>query len=71
MISMLLSNEHIDCKSAIYVGDCFEDYISAKFNGLQFILVDWGYGELSKNCKQDFLHIGDPSELLDILQGVS
>ncbi|MBT8530905.1 HAD family hydrolase [Polynucleobacter paneuropaeus] len=70
MISSLLSNELVDPKSAIYIGDRLEDYQSAKENELHCILVNWGYGD--KNSKHDDFQISasDPSELLNAIEGI-
>lgn len=65
MISKLLSNELIDPKLAIYIGDRDEDYVAAKENGLQCILVEWGYGAKPKDSKR---FIRTPIELLNAIR---
>jgi phosphoglycolate phosphatase len=68
MIGCLIQKESIDKKSTIYVGDRFEDYEAAVVNSINYILVDWGYGDLSSNHLIDIRKVETPDELLGILK---
>lgn len=69
MIAGLLSNEYIDPKRALYIGDRDEDYWAAKENGLRCILVDWGYGEKNFKRSEDQIFASDSIELLNTIEG--
>ncbi len=70
MISRLLSNELIDPKLAIYIGDRDEDYVAAKENSLQCILVEWGYGSKMSKDNDCQLFASNPVELLNTIETV-
>lgn len=44
MIRRLLDEHNVERKHAIYVGDRLEDYHAARNNGINCLLVGWGYG---------------------------
>lgn len=70
MISVLLEDQGINLKSAIYVGDTLEDYEAARSNDLQCILVDWGYGSFQDHGNSDYCHVENSTELFNLIQEV-
>ncbi len=43
MVGRLLSDLNIEPTQALYIGDRYEDGVAAEENGLEFVLVSWGY----------------------------
>lgn len=46
LLAMILQKYRLDPGNTIYIGDTDSDYRAAKANGLEFIMVEWGYGQL-------------------------
>lgn len=70
LIKHVLSNDSIDARHAVMVGDRKHDMIGAKANGVVSIGVSWGYGS-----KQELLEAvakqicDDPASLLELISG--
>lgn len=47
MISAIIKNEKLDKTRTVYVGDRVEDAVAAFDNKLEYIMVDWGFSDLS------------------------
>ena len=47
MISAIIKNEKLDKTRTLYVGDRVEDAVAAFDNKLEYIMVDWGFSDLS------------------------
>ena len=68
LISHIISNEGLDNKTAVMIGDRRHDIIGAKNNGLACIGVTYGYG-----TREELLDSGadrlaaSPSDILNIL----
>ncbi|HEC74402.1 MAG TPA: HAD family hydrolase [Methylophaga aminisulfidivorans] len=43
LISYVLKEHQLDTYSSIYVGDTIPDRLAATVNGLEFVMVSWGY----------------------------
>lgn len=68
MISVLLKNESVNHKSAIYIGDRLEDFEAAKDNNLPCILVNWGYESKGLKLKDSINRVNNSIELLNTIQ---
>jgi len=43
MLERILKDLQLDCAQTIYIGDRYEDGLAADHNGLDFVMVTWGY----------------------------
>jgi phosphoglycolate phosphatase-like HAD superfamily hydrolase len=70
MINVLIESEAIEKEHVIYVGDRIEDLEASKFNGINAILVNWGYGEFENNSGiNGFQSADSPKELYEMIVG--
>jgi phosphoglycolate phosphatase len=70
MINVLIESEAIEKEHVIYVGDRIEDLEASKFNGINAILVNWGYGEFENNSGINGFQCADsPKELYEMIVG--
>jgi phosphoglycolate phosphatase-like HAD superfamily hydrolase len=70
MINALVQIESIEQECALYVGDRFEDYEASVANGIDTILVDWGYSDFkNKEILTDIKGASSPKELLGMILG--
>lgn len=45
LLAKIMQNHQLNPNQTIYVGDTDSDYQAAKANGLNYIMVQWGYGQ--------------------------
>jgi phosphoglycolate phosphatase len=70
MIHALAQIESIEPEYALYVGDRFEDYEASVANGIDAIIVDWGYGDIKNNEILTYIKkASSPRELLGMILG--
>lgn len=68
MIGALIQAESIEKAHAIYVGDRIEDHDASAANGIDTILVNWGYGDFQNNPAADRVKCVDsPKELYQMI----
>jgi len=68
MINVLIHSEAIEKEHVIYVGDRIEDLEASKLNGINAILVNWGYGEFKNNSSiNGFQYADSPKELYEMI----
>jgi len=64
MIGALIQAESIEKAHAIYVGDRIEDHEASAANGIDTILVNWGYGNFQNNPATDKVkYVDSPNQL--------
>jgi phosphoglycolate phosphatase len=65
LLSKQLSDQHLDAKKTIYVGDRLEDAHAAVENKLEFHYASWGYGGLSRSQLDSMWNwLEQPSDLI-------
>lgn len=70
MIRALIQAESIEKSYAIYVGDRIEDHEASAANGIDTILVNWGYGNFQNNPVADSIkYVDSPRELYRMIVG--
>ena len=69
MIHALMQTKSIEEEHAIYVGDRIEDFEASSANGLDTILVNWGYGDLNLNLPQGVRCASSSRDLLGMIMG--
>jgi phosphoglycolate phosphatase len=70
MIHVLIQAESIKKEHAIYIGDRIEDFEASKINGIDTILVTWGYGQFKdKTSINGFQCADSPKELYEMIMG--
>jgi phosphoglycolate phosphatase len=70
MIRALIQAESIEKAHAVYVGDRNEDFEASAANGIDAILVNWGYCDFQKNPATDDAKYADsPGELYRMIVG--
>lgn len=68
MIEALIESESIKKECALYVGDRMEDFESAFANGIDAVLVNWGYGDFESNSTIDGIqYANSPEELFRMI----
>jgi phosphoglycolate phosphatase len=66
MIESMISDQGLQPKNCVYIGDRLEDGNAAKSNGLPFIYVSWGYGLMDDQIKNHET-AKNPNHLLTLL----
>lgn len=51
LLKCLLDEHVLHPTDALYIGDKMEDGLAAEQNGLEFLGVEWGYGDFDGECK--------------------
>ena len=70
MIEALMRTKSIKQEHAIYVGDRIEDFEASSANGLNTILVNWGYGNLvDVNTPEGLRYASCSRDLLGMIMG--
>ena len=70
MIGALIAAESIEKAHAIYVGDRIEDHEASAANGIDTVLVNWGYSNFQNNPATDKVkYVDSPNELYRMIVG--
>ena len=70
MIQALIEAESIELDRAIYVGDRIEDLEASSANGIDCVLVNWGYGNFeNSSTKNSAQYIDSPEDLFEMIAG--
>lgn len=64
MIDALIKIESIERESCIYIGDRIEDHEASSANGMEAILVKWGYGNFENSSTIRGLNFAESPESL-------
>lgn len=68
LLKCLLDERALHPADTLYIGDKTEDGLAAEQNGLEFLGVEWGYGDFDSGCKWTVLN--SPASLLKRLGNV-
>ena len=68
MIESMISDQGLQSKNCVYIGDRLEDSEAANANAIPFIYVCWGYGPDDSQVKH-LQVVSDPKELLVTIRG--